>query len=137
MCALLTALERFSRDDGRSVIRILWAKSFLAIEIYRQLRELCVNDVMRVHHVKNCEGTCITVGSTPTDVDRTGRLTITKTGLNEAQEGTEFDKPTRITFKNEEVEVAFHKYLRTRRSDLYRDGVSASICFGGGGSVEK
>jgi hypothetical protein len=35
---------------------------------------------------------------------------------------TDFGKPTRITCKNEEVEMAFRGYLRTRRSDLYHDG---------------
>jgi hypothetical protein len=59
-----------------------------------------------------------------------GRLNISKTGLNTAQGGNEFVKPTRIACKNEESEMAFRGYLRKRRSDLYRDGVRGSMCFG-------
>jgi hypothetical protein len=36
--------------------------------------------------------------------------------------GNEFDKPTRFTCKNEELGMAFREYLRTRRSDLNREG---------------
>ena len=43
----------------------------------------------------------------------------------------EFGKPTRITCKNKEVKMAFRGYLRRGRSDLYRDGVIGSMCFGG------
>ena len=47
-CALLTALESFSGEKGRNVIRFLYTQYFHPIESYSQLKELCVNDVMRV-----------------------------------------------------------------------------------------
>jgi hypothetical protein len=83
-----------------------------------------------VKHDGNSERISKIVETTPIKDDRTGRLNISKTGLNTAQEGNEFGKPTRIACKNEETEMAFHGYLRKRRFDLYRDGVSGSICFG-------
>jgi hypothetical protein len=71
---------------------------------------------------ENSEGICKAVHSTSINGDRSGRLNVSRTGLNAAQGRNWFGKPTAFTCKNEGVEMAFREYLRMRRSDLYRDG---------------
>jgi hypothetical protein len=67
---MATTLEKWSREEVRGVVRILWAKHVYPVEIHRQMIEVYGDGVMSVQHVRKwCR-----------EFERTSMMTIAAVG---------------------------------------------------------